>query len=417
MPRLDSFFLTLPGFHVISKSNVQALYSIKVLKDILNKITLFFLPIFLFLFGPKVPYMDRFNLTDLQLGMVLIAVFFAMSRIVVFLTAIPIGTLVMKLQFETAVLISFILRIASFTSLYFSTQYPVLLLAAAILEGIQSNFFWNGFFTILTKSISEKPTGKEYTISQFLFQLISVLIPAISGYLAYHYGLEVLFLLGIVISLISAVMVTKINIRLPYDEVSWKEFRTWLKNPTFIKAAGSFAGRYINDTALFLWPLYMFLLLGTVERVGFLYTFSLFIALLIVFFIGGYVNKVTEKKVPFFLSGGALSLVWLARTQIFSVWGMAAADTIERLFSNFHWLFYDVLFIKRGKGAQAFSYFVYRELLVSVVALLFWLLFAGLFMITDSWTAVFIFGGIGVALSVLISNYTDEKKSATGLRL
>jgi MFS family permease len=417
MPRLDSFFFTIPGFHIVSGKNVKLLYFVRMIRDILNKVTLFFLPIFLFTTATHVPWLDTLGLTDLQSGMVLIALFFSINRIVIFLTAIPLGKIMVRIQFETSLLISYLLRIIVFASLYFSLQYPALLLVAAIFEGLQSNFFWNSFFTLLTQSISEKSVGKELGMMQFLFQLITVLSPAVSGYLAYHFGLEVLFLVGIVLSLVSTLVISGMNIRLPQDAVSWKEFNQWMKKPAFLKATGSFAGRYINDTVLFLWPLYIFLVLGTVERVGFLYTFSLFIALVITYFMGGFIDKISSNQRPFLLSGGALSLVWLARTQALSVWGMALADTFERLFSNFHWLFYDVLFIRRGKGTQAFSYFVYREMFISIVAILFWTVFSIFFMFNDSWTAVFIFGGFGVLLSLLISDHSHEKIPTTDIKL
>lgn len=417
MPRLDSFFFTIPGFYVISEKNIRLIYFLRLIRDVLNKVTLFFLPIFLFNFGGDLSWFDGLRLSNIQAGMILIAIFFSFERLVIFFTAIPLGKWMNKWSFETSLLLSYLLRVVSFACLYFSHQYPLLLLVSALFEGIQSNFFWNSFFTLLTNQLEEKSIGKELGLHSFLFQVATVLSPALSGYLAFRYGIEVLFLLGIVLNLVSAVVITGINIRLPQDQVSWKEFSTWLKNPVFLKATGSFAGRYINDTVLFLWPLYVFLVLGTVERVGFLYTFSLFLALVLAFFIGGFIDKISSNKKPFFLSGGALSLVWLARTQIFSIWGMALADTVEKVFSNFHWLFYDVLFIKRGRGSQAFSYFVYREMMISAFAILFWSLVCIFFMINDSWSAVFIFAGIGVLLSLLISETFDEKKSTTGIKL
>lgn len=415
MSRLDSFFLTLPGLYVISKSNIRLLYLVRVVRDILNKITLFFLPIFLFTFGKDLPLLEKYGLNDLQSGMILIAVYFSLQRITIFFTAIPLGKIMIKWKFETSLLVAYLLRVVAFSCLYFSLQYPVLIIAAAIFEGIQSNFFWNSFFTLLTKNINEKSMGKELGLINFIFQTLTVLTPAVSGYLAYKFGMEVLFLLGIVLSLLSGILVAAINIKLPKDEVSWKEFSEWLKNPSFLRATGSFVGRYINDTVLFLWPLYIFLVLGSIDRVGFLYTFSLFLALVVAFFIGGYIDKVSHDKKPFFFSGGALSLVWLARTQALSLWGMALADTVEKLFSNFHWLFYDVLFIRRGKGSQAFSYFVYREMVISAVAMVFWAIVCIFFMVADSWTGLFIFAGIGVLLSLLITEAFHEKDEPTGL--
>lgn len=417
MPRLDTFLLTLPFFHRVSDRQIRHLYAIRIIQEILNKFTLFFLPIFLFFLGKDTAILDFLPVSDFQRGMVLIALYYSISRVIIFFTAIPLGHLMLRGRFDTSLLIAYLLRVVVFAALYFSSQYPYLIFIAAVLEGLFSNFFWNSFFTVLTRSISKESKGKELGVFQFFSQLIAALSPAVSGYLAYNYGFEVLFLVGIVLSILSAIFTTNLNIRISQDEVSWSEFKAWLKLPSFISASGSFAGRYLNDTILFLWPLYIFLFLGSLDKVGFLYTLSLFLALVVAFFMGSYIDRIKGSRKPFYFSGGALSLLWLARTQLFTIWGFAFLDTFERLFSNFHWLFYDVLFITGGQGDQAFSYFVYREMIISSVAIIFWVSFSILFILTDSWTGLFIFGGIGVLLSLLITRQHNEKDPTISTRL
>ena len=187
------------------------------------------------------------------------------------------------------------------------------------------------------------------------------------------------------------------------DVVSFKEFRGWLREKQFKKLTLSIAGRYINDAALFVWPLYVFIFLGSVDKVGYLYTISLFIAMMFTFFISVYIDHTKSRK-PFFLSGGILSVLWLLRTQFLSILSIALIDVVERLTSNFHWLFFDMLLMKRGKGSNALSYFVYREIVLNVTAIAFWVIFAGFFMLNWGWNSLFLFAAVGVILSLLMKD-------------
>jgi hypothetical protein len=252
--------------------------------------------------------------------------------------------------------------------------------------------------------------GKDLGFMQFFLQLFTVFVPAASGFLAFYFGFPILFFCAIGLILASSVIILLMDLEGTADSVSWAEFRQWLKNPNFVRFAISSTGRYINDGILFLWPLYVFFALGSIDRVGYLYTFSLFLALLVIYFMGVYIDKAKTKR-SFFFSGGFLSLMWLARTQQLTVWGIAFVDALDKLFSNMYWLFYDAITLRSTKGGQALSYFVYREVVTSSVAIIFWLLFGAFFWYNQGWNTLFIVGGLGVLLSLLITEHRYEKPS------
>jgi hypothetical protein len=72
-------------------------------------------------------------------------------------------------------------------------------------------------------------------------------------------------------------------------------------------------------------------------------------------------------------------------------------------------LFFDRSWILRGKGREALSYFVYREMIYSFAAIIFWLIIAALFFFfVVAWKSVFILASIGVLLTLLIKEHKDE---------
>lgn len=395
------FLLQLPHFKVDHDKNLRYLFLIRILRDVINQVGLFFLPIYLFEIGTKLSWLQGMGLDEIQKGMITIAGFFILERLAVAVSAIPVGKIITRLGFTKSIFASYLIRIVFFTLLAFVEEKPEFLVFAALVEGFQSNFFWPSYFSLFSKHAHIGHMGKDLGFVQFFLQLLSVFVPALSGYLAFYFGYPVLFFCAIGFMLISIAFILLMDLETTTDVVSWKEFREWLKSPTFIRFAASAAGRYVNDAILFLWPLYVFFLLGSVERVGYLYSFSLFVALLIVYFVGVYIDK-TKTKGSFFFSGGFLSLLWILRTQQLTVWGIAFVDAFEKLFASILWLFYDAITLRSVKGAQALSYFIYRELCLSSVAVLFWFFFAVFFWYNHGWNGLFVVAGIGVLLSLLI---------------
>lgn len=401
MPKLVTMISHLPFLHFVSDRNLRLLYIVRAIKDLLNRLTMFFLPIYIFSIGHSGALLGSTYLTSLQRGMVLLALYFLLMRVVIFLTAIPIGIYTRKIGFSRALLYAYVIRLLSFTAFVYLQQYPLLIFVAIVLEAIQSNFFWNSFFAILTDQSERSEIGSNLGGMQLMLQIIAAITPAISGIIAFTFGFSAVFMIGIGLLLISIMFVLQMDLHLVKDRVSWRGFSDWFQDQSLSGQHLSIVGRYVNDAALFVWPLYVFLLLGSVEKVGYLYTFSLFLAIVATFFISMYLDQ-TKNRRPFFLSGGFLSVLWIARTQVFGIWGIAIVDMFERLAANYHWLFYDTVFIRLGKGKHSYSYFVYREMVMSIAAVIFWSLFAAFFAVTTSWAAVFIVGGVSVLLSLLL---------------
>jgi MFS family permease len=403
MLRLREYHLQLPFFHIDTGKNLRLLYGARVARDLVNKLALFFLPIFLFQIGSTAPELLQLPLTSFQKGMLTIAAYYFLGQLVVLITALPMGNIAARITHERAFIFSYLVRTVVF-SLLLMHEYSLWLVAgAALLDGLQSNLFWNSYHTILSQVTKKKNMGKDLGFLQFLLQLVTVLSPAIAGLTAHILGIEILFMFAIVVTLFAGVLTLFMKLKTERDTVSFAEFMSWMKEKEFRTLSLAFTGRYINDAALFIWPLYVFFILGSLERVGYLYALSLFLAMVFTFFIGMYIDTHKGRR-PLFFSGGVLSLLWVIRTQIWGAWSIALVDMADRLTSNVHWLYFDTIFIRRGKGSQALSYFVYREMIISFAGILFWILFGVLFIFSAGWSALFILAAIGVLLSALIND-------------
>lgn len=405
MPAVYHHRLFLPQWPANKSNQTRLLYGMRVMRELASKLVLFFLPLFLFRIGESTPPI-LVGINGFQQGMATIAAYYLISRLLSLITLIPIGGIIKKIGPERSFLISQAGYIVYFMLLYKAEVYPWLVFVAAALETVQI-FFWNSYYTLMSVQVTKNKMGSNVGVVQFLINIVAMISPIIGGMVVVWFGYPVLFLIGLVCMLVGMVIAALLKPTKVVDTVSWQEFFTWMREAGYQKLAISYAGRYVNDSVLVVWPLYVFFLLGTVDRVGFLYGLSLFASMLVTYFAGSFLDKYKTKK-PFFLSGGMLSLVWVLKTQIVSFWSIAVIDVFERLTANFHWLFFDTMFMRRGKGSQALSFFVYREVIISAVAIAFWLSFAAMFIwFVDSWKGLFLLAGFGVMLSLLVKDHKD----------
>lgn len=405
MPAVYHHRLFLLHWPADKSSQTMLLYGMRVMRELASKLVLFFLPLFLFRIGESSPIVVP-GLNGFQQGMLTIAIYYLISRLLSLVVLIPIGNIIRKIGPERSFLISQAGYIVYFMTLYKAEDYPWLVFVAAAFETVQI-FFWNSYYTLMSVQVTKRKMGSNMGVVQFLINVVAMISPIVGGMIVVWFGYPVLFLVGLVCMLVGMVIAALLKPTRVVDTVSWQEFFAWMHEAGYRKLAISYAGRYVNDSVLVVWPLYVFFLLGTIDRVGFLYGLSLFASMMVTYFAGGFLDKYRTKK-PFFLSGGLLSLVWVIKTQLVGFWGIAVVDVFERLTSNFHWLFFDTMFMRRGKGSQALSFFVYREVIISVVALLFWLVFGGMFVwFVDSWKGLFLLAGFGVMLSLLVKDHKD----------
>jgi MFS family permease len=386
MPRHILPHLHFPHFNFKfdNSHNLRMLYGIRVLRELTNNLVFFFLPLFLFQTGPKLAFLSQFDLSDFQKGMILIGIYYALYRLVMGLAVLPIGKIIVRvIGFKNAFVVSRLLAVLVFLLLRESTVIYPLVFLSAMTDGIEGSFFWPNFYGIFGNNAKKKRVGEDLGLLQFLLQFVAMAAPAVGGLITVFLGFEMLFLVGVVLSLLGVIFAVSMHPEKMRVEPTFSEFFSWLKESRFRRLALSYVGTYTQQSVLALWPLYVFLIVQGVDKVGYLYSFSLFISMMLSFFIGFYVDHSKSKK-PFIISGGLLSALWIARMQVVDIWGIAFVDITNRLLGSFHWLFYDSIMIKRGSGKSVFPFFVYREMVISMGGILAWLSFSVIFVGTMS---------------------------------
>lgn len=398
--RSISHLLNFPKQRLLVSRDLNLLFYERVIRDLVNKLVFFFFPIYLFQLGSRlIP--EKFNLTQWQAGMITLAGFFIVSKLLIMLLAIPVGKITSKIGYQRSLVYSYIFRLLSFLFLFLSVISPVLLLASIFMEALQVVLYWPAYHTLLAKNSPKRTIGTSLGTLQFILLLVGAIMPAISGILNAQIGFQFIFILGLMGLALNLCIVLLISDSCDMDKVSFQEFRAWLGEKRYERFSLAIIGRYFYDIMLFIWPFYLFILFGTVERVGFFATIALFLAL-IVTVVSTFNLDYQKNRLPFKITGISIAFTWLLRTQITSFWGLALADTLDKVSGNYHWLYFDTIWYKRGKGNQAHSFFVYHELLQALAMAVFWLVVLVVMLKTSSFNALFILSALGVVATLLI---------------
>lgn len=409
--------MKLPKFSFQKNSNLKSLYIIRLMRELVNKLVMFYLPIYYF--NLHFPFWDSINwslirngqapFTALQIGIFNIAILHLLCYLASFVSSILVANRTIKLGTKHSFIMGQILYATFSVLLFLSQKNPYWVLLAVLIEGVQINYFWSSYYYSLSRNSDHRRVGSNLGVINFLLNVVTMISPALGGVIIAGLGYSNLFLLGlvlIVIALIFTILMDNVKVR---DKISWQEFSTWMSEPGFRRLGLTFAGQYVNNGMLLMWPLYIFILLGTSTKVGLLYSSSLLLAMIISYVVGNAIDKHKSRK-PFVVSAGVLSFFWIIRSFITGFWSIVLVNTFDRITSSFHWLFFDRVWVVRGKGREGLSYFTYRQMITSAAAIVFWsAVFFLFYFFGEAWVSLFVIAAVGVLLTLLVKEHQDPK--------
>lgn len=362
----------------------------------------FYKPVFLYQVAQTLTIFQVTEFSDLQKGMILISFYYLAQRIVSGIVNFIQAVMTIKIGHDRSMLVGNLFKVSWLLCLTYVQERPWLIILAAILAGIEMGLYWQSHHTLMCRFSLEKEMGKSLAGFKFLGNFITMLSPFIGAMIVSYFGFNYLFYVSIMLVVIAIGGIIQLELSDEKDEVNLSEYFAWMKEKTFRRLALSQMGRYFYDISILLWPLFVFLIMADIVKVGYIYTISLFFAMLISLFTGQMLDKKKRIKLPFIISGGFLSTITMLRMMIGGPWDVVIVDSSNRMLGNFYWLVHEKIIFSRGKGSQDFSYFVYREVNRSLGAIAFWALSLIFFLVLKlDWMGLFGLGSLGVLMSLL----------------
>ena len=376
-----------------------------LLYNIADQMIGFFLPLFLFGIGSTLAVFSWLHVAPFVSGILFVVMYYALQRAVVLFTIFPLSRLMYRLGYVWSMVIGTLFLCGNFIGFYLAKTDPRFITLSFICGGIDMVLYWVAHDSLFAHEICVKEIGRGVGALAFLTKLIQIAVPAVSGLIIVFSGYDSLFRIGIVFLLLSCIPFFFIPHTRIHALPKVRELLSWLRESRFQKFAVAQVGTYMDVIALLMWPIYVLIVVGKIERVGYIFSLVLFLSLVLTYITGWVVDHKRGKK-AFLTSGTIVSLNWAVRLFARGVWDIIGIELIAKLAGSVYSACYDSFLCKRSKGNSVFAFYIYKEFLLSIDALLLWAAVFILFLLPVAWTSIFLLGALGVALSLFL----DAKK-------
>jgi MFS family permease len=327
-------------------------------------------------------------------------------RLAELVVIIPLAQVASKMGLPKAAILGNFLMALRYALLALSTQFPYLIFSAAIVQGIEISAFTPAYDTMFSSRASRGKVGRDVGAFTFILKLSYALLPVLAGGLIVTFGFAAAF---------AGAMAFLILSNVPLLSISWKEkltyptirhFFRWTRKEADPRILLALAGKYFNDVGAELWPIYLIIIFGKVERLGVIMSIALLVSLVITYFSGWFVDH-SKKNIPFILGGVLLALFWILRMNMTLITMILALEIAQRVVESFFYPSFDAYMYRISKQLDTFSFHVYREAFTCMASLLVWTILGSLFLFYGTiWNWIFILGAVGIALSTLL--YTTK---------
>ena len=162
-----------------------------------------------------------------------------------------------------------------------------------VIGGISLAFYWQGYHYDFSRSRKKSQTTKDISRLYILLAILGAIAPFIGGFIATHYGFGMLY--GVVIILLSLVFIPLIK---GGEKHSAKKLHFKKINLRGIsRDLLSYGGTGMEGSvALTIWPLFIFFIVGTYEKVGLVTSLALILTIAVTYVVGKRANSGNRYK-------------------------------------------------------------------------------------------------------------------------
>lgn len=222
-------------------------------------------------------------LYDIGYGLAMIAVFYMVSMALRMPLEVGAAYLISWIGVKHTLTLSYLSLIAHFVSLYFLSSFPWLWVFAALFLACEMSLFWVSYHLHASSSRSSKRGSSQVSIAIILMRSFMALGPLLGGVVATRYGVEHTLLLAAFLLASAAYPLSKTpDIRRTLT-VQWKRLEIDFKRQDSIAHT---AWQISGVAATYLWPLWLLLILGEYDEIGFLIALSIVLGIGLTFWVG-----------------------------------------------------------------------------------------------------------------------------------
>ncbi len=301
-------------------------------------------------------------LYTLQYSIVKIILFFFIGNLVSVAGALPAAKLVARLGAKHSIMASVPLLIFYYLGLRFLPVYPILFFILSFFSSTHALLYNFGFDLNFITHADRANLGRELSFIHILAILASVFAPLLAGLIITIFGYNLLFLSGSTLLVISLLPLFASKDSYRRLDFNWKDVVHYAVNKEQLGMTLSFVGYAIESSiGLIIWPLFLIIILGVAEKVGYVAALSATITVVILSLAGTLTDRFSALKLMRF--GTMLYFLgWLGSVFADSTFKVFFADSYRRVSERFIMVPWEAVFYRRMEPKAYFRAVVARDM-------------------------------------------------------
>ncbi len=254
----------------------------------------------------------------------------------VYFFTLPLGAkFARKFGYEKGILLG-----APFLALYYITLFliprsDIFIPVSIIMFVAQKTFYWPGYHADFARFGRNEQRGREISNLAIISSFMYVLGPLIGGVIINFWGFKALFSVATVLFLVSNIPLLSTPEKFKPVSFSYKDsFKRlfWKENR---RNFFGFLGFGEELLAMVIWPVFIFVIIGSFVEIGSLVASATFVTATVVLFVGKMVDGKTEERRSILKVGSIFSSgAWLLRLLVRGALGVFLVDTLSRITKN-----------------------------------------------------------------------------------
>lgn len=362
-----------------------------------------FIPVYIFLIGR--------DLGGPPQGLITVALFTILLRLVVLVFSIPVARLIRTIGFRRSIFLGTVFEAVVFLLLIGGKTNLNLLWLAGFCTGWAVLFYWLPRLSLVSADTAGENMGKSLGILELVQRGSGILAPLAGAVVVTLFGFPALFLVGLLIFLLSSLPMFSMPHHNHLEKPSLAGLVRWTGKKRHLGLVMGFLGRSIDDQVVqWIWPLFVFLLVGSFELLGGLTAAVSFISMFAVFAASLLFDhhRLSLRRLSFFAVFEAA--MRLARGFATGVGSLFVLDSLSRVASPFYFIGTDGVMFLAAKEETPLSFFAYREVIYSAGRLVA----AGILVLVAAsanvWWWMWGMSAVGVILGLGLAIYPRRKE-------
>jgi MFS family permease len=371
-------------FHVFKNREIDSLYFMNALQIFATSLVNIFIPIYFFKLGIPI------------WAIILFYFLWSVYFIVLSYSLLP---LVRYLSDKMMIFLGIPFLVTAFLLVDQISGLGLLFFIAPVAFSLYAVFFNIGSSFDFSRFADKEEREIEVGIGNMIMEFTRFASPFIGALIIVNSGFHIAILISTIILIISVVPLMFFSRRRKvFQEINHKDIFKVVKEKSFQnfhKAMFGYVTEKINTTTI--WPLFIFVSLGSIEIVGEYISLGLLFGAIAAYFAGKISNK-GKTSLLFTLTGVGQSIIWFFKTLIQSIGGIIGLNVGGYIFrdaavSSMNSRYYELIQDKKDKGKYIMAQEIYYNF-ARIIIYPFLILCAFILSLNTFFTVSFIIAGI-----------------------